>query len=156
MEMDSVLNVSLGDVDLTYSMTWFLLHLFMLFRRSLFQSFSSSLRLFLNSFFEHFWLLLPVNNKSCLFLCPLFMLFRWGLLIEQVFLLLLQASNCVTKGSISHTGHTCLDHTCVPNKQNRKAQNTRYPPRVYWGLVAEGCTWSFLSPLVCQPAVLTY
>lgn len=68
--MDSVLNVSLGDVDLTYSMTWFLLHLFMLFRRSLFQSFSSSLRLFLNSFFEHFWLLLPVNNKSCLVPLP--------------------------------------------------------------------------------------
>lgn len=109
--MDLVLNVSLGDVDLTYSMSWFSVYLFMSFRRSLFRCFSSSLRFFLNSHFEHLWPLLPVNNKSCLFLCPLFILFKWGFFIEQVFPLLLQASHSVSKGFILHTGHTCLDHT---------------------------------------------
>lgn len=34
-----------------------------------------------------------------------------NLFIEEVFMLLLQASHCVTKESISHTEHTCLDHT---------------------------------------------
>lgn len=116
---------------------------------SLFQCFSSSLRLFLNSLFEHLWLLLHVNNKSCLFLCPLFILFRWGLLIEQVFLVLLQASCCVTNGSIPRTGHTCVDCTFLSDNHNWQAQNVRYSPRVCWSLVAEGYIVFFLSPLVC-------
>lgn len=119
--MDLVLNVFLGDVDLTYSMSWFSLHLFMSFRRSLFRRFSASLRFFLNSLFEHLWPLLPVNNKSCLFLCPLFILFKWGLFIEQVFLLLLQASHQGVHPS--HWPYLSGPYLSVPHNQNWQTQN---------------------------------
>lgn len=154
MEMDLMLNVSLGDVVLTYSMSWFSLHLFMSFRLSL----SASV------FYWDFSLTVSLNisglcclcNKSCLFLCPLFILFRWGFLTEPVFLLLLQASHCVIKGSIPHTGHTCLDHTFLTLITRTDRLKMWRPPRVRWSSVAEGCILSFLSRLVCQPAVLTF
>lgn len=73
MQMDLVLNVLLGYVDLTlcYGFNF----IFLSFRRSWFECFSLSLRLFLNSLFELLWSFQPIDDKSCLFLCPLFILF---------------------------------------------------------------------------------
>lgn len=84
----------------------------MSFRKSYFECFSSSLRLLLNSLFEHRWSFLPVNDRKIpVCFSVLFSYCLWKFVYRKSVHAAGPGFTCVTQESISHTDHTCLDHT---------------------------------------------